>query len=721
MKLYKIIFFIITALSNTRCSELSATIVKMDAHFSNSLVIVNERQTFFDQSEVPKVDTLPFGNVSESIVAISKAYGDSIVLRLAPTSYTVWESVRRNGFVVKKGNNVKDLKIISTVLPVTEDITKSPDFSKDSLAVAAAYIMYGKIDKSSLNGIYSLYETNENILGMSLLMAEFSAEAANTFGFRFVDKDVVKGQNYIYEISTKNFSGSEHIAMLEVKNELQNIKSPYEFEVLTGDGALELQWSMDYNKRNFTHYRIERSTDGKTYTSITPRPLLFSDADGHIRHQFNYSDSLDIINGTKYFYRLYGGNSFAEFSPPAQSAGTPRDLTPPSAPEIVKVDYNDQAYQFGIEWDTEIEAVPPDFSYYQVMMSRSDNGPYIAITKKLGLSDFNCIYDLGNNIAEDLEGRYFFRIDCYDESGNMSHSEYETSFVPDFTNPAPPQKLSGYVDSLSPKSTSKDVRGYWLYWGNSTNEELALVSKDILKDTSYQYYVPEKSLKKNLYYIVRAEDFAYNRSETSPMAKVRLLDKVPPGRPSIRNINTDSLVVKLYLGLSPSDDVYYHELYRRNAIGKDTSWLMLDTVWSGTDLVDGSAELNVSYQYRLRAVDSVGNKSIYSPFKSGILRINGNNTKISFFTAVQKSKSVQVDISWQVSIPEKMQKDVFSIEVFRSTGQDGVQFYKNLSMDQKSFSDPDLENGVLYNYALRVKYSNGQTSNLSEVKSILIK
>lgn len=687
----------------------------------------NIKSNLLMEKVVWQIDTIPDRNVTESIVALAKAYGDSVVIRMAPKSYSIWESVRRNGFVIKRGTGVNDLKEISAVLPVAESMTKSNAFIKDSFAVAAAFILYGNIDKSSVSGLYSLYEANENILGTSLLLAEFSTAAANTFGFRFVDKDVKPGQNYYYEISTKDFNSPENTALIHVLNEKRPFRMPYEFNVIPGDGAMVLDWSLDYNKGNFTHYKIERSTDGKKFLPLTERPLIFSETNGYNRTNFSYTDSFNIINNSKYYYKLYGYDSFSDVSPAASASGTPRDLTPPVPPKLDKVDFNDQTYQFAIEWEIDIEKVEADLAYYQVMVARDQQGTYSAVSPKLGVSDFNYTYDLGTVWTEEMEGRYYFRIDCYDESGNVSQSDFETSFVPDYTNPSAPDSISGYVDSLSFvhlswfKSASKDVRGYWLYWGNSLNEELALVSKDIIADTSYQYYIPEKSLKKHLYYVVRAEDHAFNRSESTLPVLVKLLDKIPPTRPSIKSINTDSLTLRLNIGLSSSDDVRYHELYRREALSKDTAWVLLDTLDTEVTYTDTAAGLDVLYQYRVRAIDFAGNKSIFSPLKSGILKVTGDQTKVNNFIVKQKPKSPQVEMSWQVSIPAKLKKETYSIDVYRSTGQDGVKFYKNLAAGQESYLEQNLEAGVLYNYALRVKYDNGLTGGLSEVKSIIIK
>lgn len=670
-------------------------------------------------------DTLPERTNDEKIIGLAKAYEDSIVLRMSPPYYLFWESVKQKGFTIKRGTSKDNLKEIAKVYPFPMESTESNLRKMDSISQTAYFLLYGKIDRGNLEG-YKLYQADQNILGMAMLVSEFSKDAANILGFRYVDRNVTKGQKYIYEISTEGYKDSKFNEVIEVVNTYHAIKEPEEFRVIEGDNTLTLQWSK-HNVKKFTYYKIERSTDQKNFELITTRPLFFNTTNDTLSNNFQYKDSLNIFNGTKYYYRLYGGNSFAEFSPPASASGTPRDMTPPPAPIISKVEYSDDANVFEISWDVDISSVPSDFAYYQIMMSREQLSNYSTVSPKLGLADFAYTYDLGIERTEEMEGRYYFRIECYDKSGNKSSGDFYTSFVPDYTDPAAPDTLSGYVDSLSfvhlkwDKSTSKDVRGYWLYWGNSTNEELALVSQDILTDTSYQYYIPEKSLKKYLYYVVRAEDYAYNRSEVSNVVRVKRLDKIPPTRPSIKSISNDSLRLQLSLGLSHSDDVYFHELYRREAATKDTTWIMIDTIWNLSSYIDPTAEMNKSYQYEIRAVDSVGNKSIFSPLKSGIIKVTAKNTSIGEFVVKQKAKSNTAEIYWYINVPEKLVEETYTIELYRSTGQSGVKHYKNISGDLDSLTDTDLVSGVLYNYAVRVRYDNGWTSELSEIKSILIK
>lgn len=703
-----------SAVTFVRTCERTISIFDEDDH---------SRRIFLKDTLIPKLSKL-----KEGISMLAKAYGDSVVLRFAPSDYAFWQRAKNSGFVIKRGKDSASLKTITTVLPVPFEKIDTSLFSKDSFALMAAGILYGKVDRSKIQGIMQEYRANEQLLNMSLMLSEFSVQAANILGFRYVDKNVVVGETYYYEISNPVYTVGKYNATSLVKNTYKPTRAPYQLGIRTGDEALTLHWSKDYNNSAFTYYRIERSDDNKNFFALTERPLVFMTSEsGKPVPEFVYTDSFNLVNDTKYYYRLYGGTSFGDFSLPASVEGTPRDLTPPVPPQLDRVTYNDTAHIFNIEWENNIEGMSADFAYQQVMVARSENGPYTALSEKLSFTDFNFSYELGSDFSETMEGRYFFRIDCYDEAGNMSASNFEMSFVPDYTNPAVPDTLSGFIDSLGfvnlkwTKSSSKDVKGYWLYWANSTDAEFSLVSQKLIPDTSYKYYIEEKSLTKNIYYTLRAEDYAYNRSDAAIVLKLRRRDVVPPASPHILNIHTDSLRMKINIVESVSDDVKLTQLFRREINAVDTNWKLIDTIFVEKVFIDQSAQLNIDYQYRLRAIDSTGNIGDFSPLKGGIIKSNSNDVPIKEFNVVKEKNTNAVVLSWKFDLPKYLENKKYMFVLSRSTGQDGLKFYKELNFDNLSFKDVNLEKNVLYNYALRVKLEPDKNGALSETKSIIIK
>ncbi|MBK6574253.1 MAG: hypothetical protein IPG21_17600 [Saprospiraceae bacterium] len=141
----------------------------------------------------------------------------------------------------------------------------------------------------------------------------------------------------------------------------------------------------------------------------------------------------------------------------------------------------------------------------------------------------------------------------------------------------------------------------------------------MISDTNYIYYIPAKSLNKYIYYALRAEDFAYNRSASSDILKVKRLDKIAPIPPSILKVYNDSLNLVLDIKHSPSEDCIKHYIYRRQANSSDTSWQLLDSIKTETLYKDRVTEVGKTCYYKVLGVDDSGNKSELSPLKQATL------------------------------------------------------------------------------------------------------
>lgn len=663
---------------------------------------------------------------SSNVKLLARAYSDSIVLRMAPMNYSAFVNSTKKGIQIKRSIDNKKFENIALVFPIAKDKLNPKDLQKDSFALMAAGIIYGENTSTKGMNLGDIHRANNELHGMAIMLAELSASAANLLGFRFVDENVEKGVKYYY---AANIVGDEKYgSSIEIKNELIEVREPYQFRVDTGDNYLRLVWSKDYNKRQFSFYWIERSENNKDFYPILERPLMMFETD--VSEQapvFDYVDSFNIVNNQIYYYKFYGGTSFAEYTKPALASGMPRDMTPPTPPQLQEVTYADSTKSFILEWDFNLDELPEDLDYYQIMTSRTEEGPFIPLGPKLGLQDVGYIHEINGPWDESNEGRHYFRIDCYDYNGNESNTQTTMAIVPDFTNPMTPDEFTGYIDSLGlvrlkwNKSSSKDVSGYWLYWSNDPNAEFSLVKQEMISDTQYVYYIPEKSLNKYIYYTLRAEDYNYNRSDAFPVIRVKKLDKIAPIMPTIAKINNDSCRIKLFINLSPSDDVFINEIYRKNTTGPDTSWSKITSIGHVNNFIDTSALIGVNYQYKLLAIDSTGNKSDFSPVKSAIRSIDKKLAVISDLKIGQKVSTNQVELNWNFIEPKNQPNTNYSYILYRSTGNDGVKYFETISNKSPVFFDTKTKPGVVYNYAVQIKSDDGWTGPLSEIKSILIK
>lgn len=663
---------------------------------------------------------------SSKVKLLARAYSDSIVLRMAPKDYTAFVNATKMGIQIKRSTDNKKFENIATVFPVAQEKLDAKKLQVDSFALMAAGILYGKNTSTKGMNLGDINRANNELHGMGLMLAEFSATAATVLGFRFVDKNVEKGKEYYYSV---NIVGDETFgSTIQIKNEFIDERAPHQFRVEPGDGSLKLVWSKDYNRRQFSYYWIERSNDNKNFYPILERPLVMfeTEVSGNAP-VYDFVDSFNIVNDQMYYYKFYGGTSFGEYSKSALANCMPKDITPPNPPELQDVSYTDSTKMFVISWDFNLDELSDDLDYYQIMTSRNENGPFVPLSPKLGLEDVGYFYELTGKWDEKNEGKHYFKIDCYDYTGNSSSTNNSMAIVPDFTSPLTPEGFQGYVDSLGivrlkwNKSKSQDVSGYWLYWTNDPSAEFSLVKQESITDTSYIYYIPEKSLNKHIYYTLRAEDYNYNRSEAHPILKVRRLDKIAPITPTIAKINNDSCRIKLTFNLSPSDDIFENEVYRRGVSQQDTNWVKINTFGLNEAFIDTSAQFGMTYQYKIRAIDSTGNISQFSPVKSATRSIDNSMAIISDFTLEQINKSKDSGLKWNFKMPSSFPNEPYTFLIHRSSGMEGIKYYQSVSSSELSFMDKGLNPGVVYNYAIQIQSKDGWKGPISEVKSILIK
>ena len=126
-----------------------------------------------------------------------------------------------------------------------------------------------------------------------------------------------------------------------------------------------------------------------------------------------------------------------------------------------------------------------------------------------------------------------------------------------------------------------------------------------------------------------------------------------------------------------------------------------------------------AYLYKITSIDPSGNESEFSPIKRAYAKFPAETTVVSQLTLNKEKESVRC--SWTYQHPtSKLIPYPYSFELYRSIGSGGMEKVATLASTVNSFQDnKDIDDG-LYNYAVRVRFDNGWTGELSEIKSILI-
>ncbi|MES2732299.1 MAG: hypothetical protein V4714_11135 [Bacteroidota bacterium] len=152
---------------------------------------------------------------SPKLRVIAHNYGDSVVLRWAPTEPLFWKAANKAGYVVKRytlvGKNIPrntqpQILAQQPVKPWPLEEWKQRSKPQDSLAAACAQLLHGKTRTVNLSKGLNLEEAfnqkieNENRHSLSLYLADVSAFYATGLGLRWVDKTFEKGKTYVYVV-----------------------------------------------------------------------------------------------------------------------------------------------------------------------------------------------------------------------------------------------------------------------------------------------------------------------------------------------------------------------------------------------------------------------------------------------------------------------------------------------------------------------------------------
>ena len=674
----------------------------------------------------------------DGVRGVGRAYRDSIVLRWGPTTPELWRRALTRGYSIYRAVGRGNLVLIDSVMPWPVARVTAQALGRDSMALVAAGLLYGKGNGPGAGetSIYAQASIAENNQGFALFAAERSVLAAQVLGLRYVDRDVVADRLYTYVVTTGDVGLGLNAGFIQLINSPEGVAAPWGLQAQSLDGAVRLTWDKYANESAFSGYDLERVGPGTTVARLTPKPLVFIDDPALPLTTFSYLDSTAVV-GVEYTYRLRGYNSFAETSAPAEVLAKAVDLMPPPAPDISGAEYDEDDFAIAITWVPYSDAAE-DLAGYRVVLADSSTGRYDVVSPMLppGTASYRHALD-----PDDWDRGYFFRVEALDNSGNVAPSPTEQAVVPDLVAPLPPTGLTGVIDTNSmvtvawEHSPSRDVQGYWLYWGNDPDEEMSPVNTELLTVNTHTYYLEEETLLDKIYFVVRAQDDSYNRGETSEMLALERLDLVAPVPPVISELGPGQGGLALEWVVSPSDDVVEQHIYRLRetddfAAGTDTT-MGAPATWDFRGALDGSAgnwvdtavEIGARYRYQIVVFDEAGNESEWSNWRTATVAFPADAARVSALTARRGTKRGEAPalLDWRYVSPDPDLDAVpYQFEVYRSTGSAYPQPYAEAEPTASGYADTDLEAGVVYNYAVRVRYDNGWTGALSEVVSVLV-
>ncbi|MEM9525218.1 MAG: hypothetical protein AAGA31_01360, partial [Bacteroidota bacterium] len=190
------------------------------------------------------------------IQLIHRAMGDSVILRWGPSTPKLWEKAMEEGYQVYRGNREEKPELIAEVFPWEEDRI-TPALKGNSMALAAAGILYGEQKPSEGGNLLDEAMQYENRYGLALFTAERSPEAADILGLRYVDTEVKADSCYTYYVRTPSIQQPLLWGKRVVFNVYEPVAEPVGLQANPGDKYIRLTWDKLENSRLYSAYQLE--------------------------------------------------------------------------------------------------------------------------------------------------------------------------------------------------------------------------------------------------------------------------------------------------------------------------------------------------------------------------------------------------------------------------------------------------------------------------------
>ncbi len=652
------------------------------------------------------------------VFALAKSFGDSIYVRWAPSSYAGWVAGNKHGYSVRRFELTKEERYqkkldLGIFKPLPLDSFAKEPFKSDTGSIIAAQALYGNnMTLSSSASLVDKADQSEMRFTVALQAADKSFQGCVALGLAFVDRSVVKGKAYVYEITHLDKGASESIIVNN--NNDGTVYPPQDLQAQQGDHSIQLSWHLD-NKKNYSMYRVQRSDDdGKTYNLITPQPLAYlfngNETDSF---RFTFVDSIPM-NYKKYKYRLSGLDFFATWSPFAEVETFGRDLTPPRTAFITEGVSTTNSFE--LTW--KLDSIDTDLAGFQIFMGNSMEGEFKPISKSLPKEQ----RQYSHRDSVNLTRSYYFKVVSMDTAGNKAYSGAHYVVVIDSIAPLTPKLARAKINKQGilritwQHGTEADLAGYRVY-SSTNNRDFVLKTPAPLDSNVYQDTLPLNTLNTKMYYKLLAEDQNGNQSPFTEVMMIQKPDTIVPVMPVIEQPESGGKGITLKWVPSSSTDVMAHLLYRKADKDTTAKWALIQTLDGQAErYTDTSAFIEKTYLYYIVAQDSTENLSESSLSVSGRRFFDGKSGGIQTLQAAFNKEQKAIQVSWQAAAttdPFLKDKD-YSIFIYRATQNAPLEKYQQVEGKKlTSFTDDEVAKGQ-YRYAICMVYDDGKITPLTQ-------
>lgn len=677
--------------------------------------------------------TLNLGAPKGELGLIAKSYGDSIVLRWAIDKTALFVEGAKKGYKIERANldrNPNKWEVIAEKhLPWSDTnwvkYSETPKMQSDSMYEMCMYFFFGLTEKKGQDKeSFQISEDRDNLYAMLLLSASRRKDIAKAIGQSFTDKNISEETNYKYRLT---FLGKTLYEVLpaEVKLSSEPIKNgSFPHEVVNADTKVHLNFPAPGSISSFFVYRANSRSGPWTQLNKTPRTMLYGtgvQTSEDTVEIMKYSDT-GLTNYVKYYYKAFGIDGFGDTIEMFTAKGVPRDLTPPRRVVLDPPKHNQRGGYITLSWKP-MEPVADDLYGFDIYRAEAKEGPWTKINDHTVRKKYTTYKDYKFNSGK----KNWYYVTAKDNHGNEKKCEPVYAFVYDTDPPKTPIWVEGEMDSLGhiklkiKSNKEEDLMGYRLFMANDEDHEFSPIFEDFkdsinqIIDTVFYDTTTLNTLTESIFYRVKALDYRYNESPFSKILEVRRIDTIPPNSPTFTDVRTDDKSISLKFNPSQSKDIKTQYIYRKT--DNENTWTKVIELNKDQEIyVDTNVVPNVKYFYSLRAEDLSGNQSKLSfPVYSMTYNLNMQELVGSINFSYNKEEET-LNVFWNANTKGYKEKDYFYV-LYKKKG-DLLREYKN-TKNTPSFTEKNVKEGT-YEYAVKVYFTDGTESKLSEVKAYTV-
>lgn len=653
---------------------------------------------------------------AETIQVIARPSADSVVLRWAPIGTEQWIKANRTGYTIERFTLVRNGKIVkpverkqlaTSVKPLPEDQWEK--FIGNKYGLVAAQALYGEtfemnIDPGDVMQIVNKAKENEQRYSIAMFCADMSPAVAKALALYWKDKDVEKNVKYLYRISV--YTGADTLKGSVFVNTADKYTLPAVTSVTAESkgNVVTLRWKQADYESFYTTYTLERADDGKTFVQVSDVPGVTLSKPGQ-ESKYQYAlDTLTSLDKT-YTYRVRGITPFGELGPVSNLVQIKGNKTTTSGVFITSALSLDNK-SIDIQWEFPV-AENDALKGFEVTRSAKASGPYKTVHKNILPSSARAFKDTSPQQAN------YYKIKARTQDGTEINSMPYLAMLVDSIPPAVPVGMQGKVDEFGNVRISwkpnqdADIYGYRVYRAYYQSEEFALMTGDVLKDTTFTDRVELKSLNEKIHYQIMAIDRNQNHSALSAILSLALPDKVPPMSPVWLPIKSTKEGVVLTWQPSGSQDVVKYEVYRK---GDQGQWIRLVTKASTNDstytYTDQNLANNVTQYYTVVAVDEASLESSPAPVISGF-KLPGLKTAVTLNAPVIDREGRKITLSWLYD-----DNNAIAYRIYRKINDGDMMLYRTVK--EKQFFDVGMNTGTKYTYSIMAVFKDNSQSKLSK-------